>query len=119
ILSLGCSGDALAILPRRAPVLAGSTDWLGNLLPTMASQKLGIKKVMRLRRETGLDIIGVLVRGGTDHRQDLCLRDGSIVNLWADGTTTKSESRHALEVPPELTLPHIQGQTIPGTKTNE
>ena len=81
----------------------------------MARQKLGIKKVMRLRRETGLDIIGVLVRGGTDHRQDLCLRDGSIVNLWADGTTTKSESRHALEVPPELTLPNTDITNAPSS----
>ena len=54
-------------------------------------QRLGKKKVLKYRRETGLDVIAGLVRGGTDHRVDLCLRDGSIVHLWPDGSTEVAE----------------------------
>lgn len=50
-------------------------------------QRLGKKKVSKYRRQTGLDVIAGLVRGGTGHRVDLCLADGSIVHLWPDGTT--------------------------------
>ncbi len=58
-------------------------------------QRLGKKKVDKLRKETGLDIIAVLVRGGTHHRRDLCIRGGSIVSLWNDGTMTIDlEQRH-------------------------
>lgn len=49
-------------------------------------QLLGTKKVKRLAAETGLPIVKVMVRGGTDHRKDLCLEDGSIVSLYRDGT---------------------------------
>lgn len=55
----------------------------------MARQKLGQKKVNKLRQQTGLDILVVLVRGGTNHRRDLCLSDGSVVNLYKDGTMEK------------------------------
>ncbi len=57
----------------------------------MARQTLGQKKVDRLRAKTGLDIKKVMVRGGTDHRKDLCLSDGSIMHLFKDGTMEKSE----------------------------
>ena len=52
----------------------------------MARQRLGQKKVNKLRQETGLDIIHVLVRGGTNHRRDLCLSDGTVTSLHKDGT---------------------------------
>jgi len=52
----------------------------------MARQLLGEKKINNLRQQTGLDIVTVLVRGGTDHRKDLCLGDGSVIHLYADGT---------------------------------
>ncbi len=61
-------------------------------------QHLNAKKVRRLADETGLDVVYVLVRGGTDHRKDLCLRDRTIVNLWPDGETTAG-GKHG--VPPE------------------
>jgi len=54
-------------------------------------QLLGPKKVAKLRKQTGLLIVKVMVRGGTNHRKDLCLEDGSIVSLWPDGTIQKSE----------------------------
>ena len=70
----------------------------------MARQELGLKKVLRLRKETGLDIIAVLVRGGTEHRRDLCLRDGTIICMWPDGDIIPSEYTHCVPCPPELEL---------------
>ena len=65
----------------------------------MARQQLGKKKVDKLRSETGLDIVKVLVRGGTDHRRDLCLSGGQIVSLYKDGemktSTMKWQERNA------------------------
>lgn len=49
-------------------------------------QLLGAKKLKRLAAETGLQIVKVMVRGGTDHRKDLCLEDGTIVSLYRDGS---------------------------------
>lgn len=49
-------------------------------------QALGPKKVKRIRELTGLDVKHVAVRGGTDHRKDLYLADGTITHLWPDGT---------------------------------
>lgn len=51
----------------------------------MSRQLLGIKKVKRLRKLTGLPIEKVMVRGNTDHRQDLCLTDGRIFCRYPDG----------------------------------
>jgi len=48
----------------------------------MARQRLGEKKTRQLRERLGLPIVVVLVRGGTDHRQDLCLADGTIRYYW-------------------------------------
>ena len=45
-------------------------------------QCLGPKKVTRLREKLKLPIEHVLVRGNTNHRQDLCLKDGSIIMYW-------------------------------------
>ena len=45
-------------------------------------QWVGEKKLRRLRAKLNLDIEGALVRGGTGHRVDLCLRDGSIMHYW-------------------------------------
>ena len=41
-------------------------------------QRLSEKKVAKIRALTGLPVFAVLVRGGTDHRKDLCLEDGRI-----------------------------------------
>lgn len=49
-------------------------------------QKLGPKKVEALRKSTGLSIVAVLVRGGTDHRKDLLIEGGKIICLYPDGT---------------------------------
>lgn len=57
-------------------------------------QKLSKKKVEKLKLETGLNVVEVLVRGGTDHRKDLCLSDGSIMHLYKDGTMEKSVFGH-------------------------
>jgi hypothetical protein len=54
-------------------------------------QRLGKKKMEALRKQTGLAIVAVMVRGGTDHREDLCLDDGSIIYLYQDGTMEKAE----------------------------
>lgn len=48
-------------------------------------QLLGPKKVAALRKKTGLPIVKVMVRGGTNHRRDLCLEGGSVVCLFRDG----------------------------------
>jgi len=60
----------------------------------MARQSLGLKKVAKLMQSTGLPLVGVLVRGGTDHRKDLLINDGSVVHLYRDGSMVKSEIRH-------------------------
>ena len=46
-------------------------------------QRLGEKKVARLKASLHLPIVMVFVRGGTDHRQDLGLEDGSILYYWS------------------------------------
>lgn len=45
----------------------------------MSRQRMGAKKIAKLRLQTGLPITAVFVRGGTGHRKDLCLEDGSIM----------------------------------------
>lgn len=63
----------------------------------MARQRLGKKKVDKLIRETGLNIVTALVRGGTNHRKDLCLVDGSVFHLFNDGSIEKSDIWHSYE----------------------
>lgn len=53
-------------------------------------QQLSDKKVKKLREQLKLPIVYVAVRGGTHHRKDLYLEDGSITYLWPDGTVEKS-----------------------------
>lgn len=60
-------------------------------------QKLGLKKVKQLRKQTGLDIVAVLVRGNTNHRKDLCLRDKTVIHLFRDGQMAKSKYGHGME----------------------
>lgn len=47
---------------------------------------LGLKKIMRLRRRTGLPISCAMVRGNTNHRVDLCLPCGRVIMLYRDGS---------------------------------
>lgn len=56
----------------------------------MARQLMSAKNVAKLRAQTGLPIVQVMVRGHTDHRKDLCLEDGTVVCLYKDGTMEKS-----------------------------
>lgn len=49
-------------------------------------QLLGEKKVRRIREQTGLPVVKVLVRGNTDHRRDMHLETGEIISLFKDGT---------------------------------
>ena len=55
--------------------------------------KLGPKKVERIRKATGLPVVGVHVRGNTDHRKDLLLEGGKIVYLYKDGVMKPSDIR--------------------------
>jgi hypothetical protein len=71
----------------------------------MSRQRLGTKKIEKLKRETGLPIVAVLVRGGTDHRLDLCLDDRSIVHLYRDGVMEKSDMRHSYTTSPPQSSP--------------
>ena len=49
-------------------------------------QRVGEKKLRRLRDQTGLPVVAAMVRGGTDHRIDLCLEGGHVAALYRDGT---------------------------------
>lgn len=55
-------------------------------------QLLSDKKVKKLREKTSLDIVKVMVRGGT-HNKLLCISDGSIVILYPDGKMEKDSFR--------------------------
>ena len=59
----------------------------------MARCLIGPKKVSQYRRKTGLDVLCATVRGGTGHRVDLLIGDGSIVYLFPDGTLRKEENQ--------------------------
>jgi hypothetical protein len=48
----------------------------------MARQRVGDKKVAKYRALTGLPVLAALVRGGTDHRVDLLLADGSVMDWY-------------------------------------
>lgn len=57
----------------------------------MARCKIGEKKVKKYRKITGLPVLSALTRGGTDHRVDLLLDDGSVTYLYKDGSMEKSD----------------------------
>lgn len=71
----------------------------------MARQRLGEKKVQKLRGLLGLPIVGAFARGGTEHRLDLCLEDGRILHLYPDGSIEEATFRHGIttKLPPPLT----------------
>lgn len=54
-------------------------------------QRLGNKKLRKLEKELGFPIVAVLVRGGTEHRKDLCLENGMIKMMWFDKITQRNE----------------------------
>ena len=60
-------------------------------------QLLGQKKVNKLRVLTGLDIVKVMVRGGTNHRLDLCLSDGYIATLYRNENPIKTKDKWELK----------------------
>lgn len=63
----------------------------------MARNRIGPKKVEKLRDKTGLSVLTALTRGNTDHRIDLYLDDGSVHHLYKDGTIEKSEMQWNVE----------------------
>ena len=46
------------------------------------------RNVKKLAKKLQLPIKRVLVRGGTSHRKDLWLEDGTILHYWPDGEFT-------------------------------
>lgn len=54
------------------------------------------KKTRQMAQKYSLPVVAVLVRGGTGHRKDLCLEDGSIIHLYPDGDMEKSEYTHKI-----------------------
>lgn len=69
----------------------------------MARQIMSEKNTRKIKDKTGLPIVAVLVRGGTNHRRDLCLNDGTIVSLFKDGTfqkTTQENGDYGHKMPP-------------------
>ncbi len=71
---------------------------------TIVRQHLSKKKVARLAAHTGFDVVYVLVRGGTDHRQDLCLRDGSIIYFWRGSNDVMEDADLKHGIPKEKWL---------------
>jgi len=55
------------------------------------------KNVKKYADKYNLPIVNIQVRGGTDHRKDLCLEDGSVMCLWPDGIMEESEIPWNLE----------------------
>jgi hypothetical protein len=47
---------------------------------------LSNRKVRAIAKKLELPIEKIMVRGGTEHRMDLCLSGGLIIGLWPDGS---------------------------------
>jgi len=56
-------------------------------------QRMSEKNTKRIARKLNLPVVGVLVRGGTDHRKDLLLEDGSVMHYYSNGETEKSDMK--------------------------
>ena len=70
----------------------------------MAGQYIGLKKVRKYRKATGLDVIGGLVRGGS-HWVKLCMRDGSIMlYLPRTGEIERAKYGHCFVPPSDWVL---------------
>jgi hypothetical protein len=54
----------------------------------MGVNSLGPRKIAKLAKRTGLDVVRAWACGGSDHRLVLLLRDGSGVEILKDGTVT-------------------------------
>jgi len=67
----------------------------------MSRSVLGPRKVAKLqRRFPALAIEKVWARGNTGHRLDLCLKDGTVLYLWPDGTLDDAELKwHSFTAP--------------------
>lgn len=61
-------------------------------------QRLGDKKVRKYAKQTGLPVVSGLVRGGTGHRVDLFLSDGSLVYYWPSTGEMKREQKLSVRV---------------------
>jgi hypothetical protein len=60
----------------------------------MARNKITNPKMLaRLAAIVGRPVVHAWTRGGTDHRKDAGLADGSIVHVYKDGTTEPSDIR--------------------------
>ena len=62
----------------------------------MARQRLGDKKLKKLRKKLGLPIMVAQVRGNTDHRIDLFLEDHTWIRLFKDGTIERENNKNGL-----------------------
>jgi hypothetical protein len=62
---------------------------------------MSFKNVKKYATRLNLPIVRILVRGGTGHRKDLCLEDGSIMELYPDGTMEKSTMKWGIFNYPE------------------
>ena len=59
-------------------------------------QSMSKKNVNKYSKLLNLDIEKILVRGGTDHRKDLHLKDGTIIYLYPDGSMYKERENGEL-----------------------
>ena len=60
----------------------------------MARQHTSLRTARKRARQIGINqelVIGALVRGGTNHRFDLCLKDGTVINIYPDNSYEKSD----------------------------
>ena len=59
-------------------------------------QSMSQKNVRKYSKLLNLDIVRILVRGGTDHRKDLHLKDGTIIYLYPGGGMYKERENGEL-----------------------
>lgn len=55
----------------------------------MARCIIGKKKVEKYKKQTGLPVVAACTRGGTNHRIDLYLEDGSLMRWFKNGEIQK------------------------------
>lgn len=70
---------------------------IGNKI---SRQSLSKKNITRLAKKLGFPIYKVMVRGGTNHRKDLLLYDGSVLPMYKDGTFSRKTSKWNMKSEP-------------------
>ena len=56
-------------------------------------QSMNPKNIKKYSKKYSLDIVKIFVRGGTNHRKDLCLSDGTVTCLYPDGSLIKTNDK--------------------------